>query len=212
MSGSHSIAYAAVSDHLIRSAMEEARLTRMTLTIADTLCPGLRLVARPVEPPLWMLYCYDSDRHLEKRLLGMYPAIEISKARKKAWNLRVKTKKLARPGKSPAGVTLDQLFLLYEDCHPTSIYWGRNKAKYFKLISSFTSSSWNHTSCKKLQRYIDGHHAPLQNLQAATRAINKVVAWAEKNGIIEPTGKPLTSPKGRSLGRTRYQPPSDGAR
>jgi len=140
----------------------------------------------------------------------MYPAIEVAEARKKAWDLRVKIKRLVVPRKSPSNVTLNQLFLLYEDCHSTSDFWGREKAKYFRYIPALAFSPWNNTVYKKLQRYLVGGHAPLRQMQHATRAINKVVAWGEENGIIQPCGRPLVAPRGRSLVRRRYQPPSDG--
>ena len=202
-----------ISEDVVGVSIVEARRTRRTQTIADSLCRGLRLIVRPSADPIWLLFCYGSDGTLERRPLGTYPKIGIEEARRRAWKCRLQVKGFDRPRKRPSRITLEELFILYEDTCRVPKDWGRQKSTTYFALKPFVFRPWSGLLRQQLQKYIDGYESP-GSMHTAVYALNKVVAWAEGNGIIDKSPQPLTRPKARSrsAGTTALPPRGSGRR
>ena len=187
----------AISEAVIGTTASEALRTGRAQTIADSRCRGLRLFVRPSEDPIWLLFCYGSDGKLEKRALGAYPGIGVDDARKRAWQHRLQVKGFARPRWHYPGITLEKLFMLYEDSCKVSDAWGLLKNRVFFALKPFVFRSWTGLSRRRLQKYIDDYESP-GNMHHVVDAVNKVVTWAEESGILHKSSEPLAPPIARS--------------
>ena len=201
-----------ISEDVVGVSIVEARRTRRTQTIADSLCRGLRLIVRPSADPIWLLFCYGSDGTLERRPLGTYPKIGIEEARRRAWKCRLQVKGFDRPRKRPSRITLEELFILYEGTCQVTKDWGRQKSTTHFALKPFVFRPWSSLLRQQLQKYIDSYESP-GSMHTAVYALNKVVAWAEGSGIIDKSSQPLTRPKARSRSTgTTALPPRDSGR
>jgi hypothetical protein len=186
-----------ISEAVVGAHVIKARRTKKMQVIADSQCRGLRLIVRPSADPNWLLFCYRADGKLEKRTLGSYPKISIEEARKRAWKCRLQVKGLDRPRKQSSSITLEKLFILYEDTCRVSDWWGRKKGTVFFVLKPFVFQPWTRLSWHRLQEYIDGYESP-GTMHSAVYALNKVLAWAEERGIIAESAQRLIPPKARA--------------
>jgi hypothetical protein len=144
----------------------------------------LRIIARPLGAPLWLLFCYDNTGNLYKCSLGTYPKVGVDQARNRAHKLRLKVKAITpaqKPKAKHRGITVEQLILLYEGSCPTSTHWGRQKASLLYALEPFLYHKWDNINLKQLQSYIDAY----PSRGRAISLLRTIVKWGENNGIIK---------------------------
>lgn len=192
---------ALITEAVIEGLLAEAGLTRRAQMVGDSRCPGLRFVATGSKA-LWVLWCYDWNGRLQRRLLGTHPRMQADEARRTAWARRLQIRRIPRKVKKRAGAqtTLEELFFLYEDCCGTSQHWGRLKDKVFSNLPSFGFVEWNKVDLGELQTFIDNHPHPA-TMNYVVDCVNKVTKWAADAGLVRPLTGRLIRPLNKAVKR-----------
>jgi hypothetical protein len=172
-----------ISEEVIRACVERAKTTGKPQVLVDLRCPGLQLVVTGSVEPRWVHLCYNSERRLQKKLLGRYPRMSIEKARQRAWDSRIEVKTAQIPRVRSTSPTLKSLVLRYEKHNPTPRDWGRLKNRLLVAFQAYLLLPLASIDWRELQAHVDGYPAP-RMMRDSLSVINRILAWAEQQGII----------------------------